>query len=218
MNDRRGFLTRVAAAGVAAALPTVADAGAPPAPPAGDWDDSWTARVRAAKYRMVFDSPEPQDGLALMQAGRYRDGYQAALGATGADVVPVVVLRHFATVLAFDDAIWQEYGVAEWRKIKHPTSGQFTAHNPFARPHTDEERKDAGSFVEGLVAGGVIVLACNLATTALAGQMAKRKGADPAAVQAEVRASLVPGVILQPNGIYAVARAQDAGCGYIRST
>jgi hypothetical protein len=214
--DRRGFLTRLAAAGVAAALPTVAEAATPVAP--SDWDDAWTARVRAAKYRMVFDAPEPADGLALGQARRYRDGYEAALGATGADVVPVVVLRHFAIVLAFDDAIWSKYGVAEWRKIKHPTSGQLTAYNPFSRPHTDEERKEAGTFLEGLIATGTVVLGCNLAASALAAQMAKLKGADVAAVQAEVRAGLVPGVILQPNGIYATARAQDAGCAFMRST
>jgi hypothetical protein len=217
--DRRGFLTRLAAAGVAAsgvaaALPAVAHAGGQ----AGDWDDSWTARVRAARHKIVFDAPEPQDGLALGQAGRWRDGYQAALGAGGADVVPVVVLRHFATVLAFDDAIWSKYGVAEWRKIKHPTTGQLTSHNPFSRPHTDDERKEGGAFVEALIASGAIVLACNLAASALAGQMARLKQADAAAVQAEVRAGLVPGVILQPNGIYATARAQESGCVYMRST
>ena len=214
--DRRGFLTRLAAAGLAAALPATAEAGA--GARAGDWDDSWTARVRAAKHKMVFDAPEPADGLALGQAGRFRDGYVAALGAAPADVVPVVVLRHFGVVLAFDDAIWSKYGVAEWRKIKHPMTGQLTPHNPFSRPHTDEERKEAGTFLEGLIASGVVVLACNLAAMALAGQMAKQKGLEAAAVQAEVRAGLVPGVILQPNGIYAAARAQEVGCGFMRST
>ncbi len=33
-----------------------------------------------------------------------------------------------------------------------------------------------------------------------------------------VVASLVPGVILMPSGIFAVARAQEAGCHYMRSS
>jgi hypothetical protein len=215
--DRRGFLTRLAAAGLAAALPTAAEASVG-APAAADWDDSWTARVRAAKHKAVFDSPEPMEGLALVQATRYRDGYEAALGARAGEVVPVVVLRHFSTVLAWDDAIWSKYQVAEWRKLKHGSSETFPEFNPFSRPHTDEERREARAFVEGVIAAGGVVLVCNLAATALAGQLARLRKVEPAAMQAETRAGLVPGAILQPNGIYAVARAQEAGCVYMRST
>jgi hypothetical protein len=34
----------------------------------------------------------------------------------------------------------------------------------------------------------------------------------------ELKANLVPGLILQPNGIYATMRAQEAGCAFMRST
>ena len=34
----------------------------------------------------------------------------------------------------------------------------------------------------------------------------------------ELKANLVPGMILQPNGVYAVLRAQEAGCAFMRST
>jgi intracellular sulfur oxidation DsrE/DsrF family protein len=33
-----------------------------------------------------------------------------------------------------------------------------------------------------------------------------------------LKANLIPGVILQPSGVYAAHRAQEAGCTYIRST
>jgi len=33
-------------------------------------------------------------------------------------------------------------------------------------------------------------------------------------VYGELKANLVPGVILQPTGVYAVHRAQEAGCTY----
>jgi len=37
-------------------------------------------------------------------------------------------------------------------------------------------------------------------------------------VQEEFRTGLVPGVILQPSGVYAVIRAQEAGCGVVKSS
>jgi intracellular sulfur oxidation DsrE/DsrF family protein len=40
---------------------------------------------------------------------------------------------------------------------------------------------------------------------------------DRAALMEEFKANLLPGVILQPNGIYATMRAQQAGCVYIRA-
>jgi hypothetical protein len=33
-----------------------------------------------------------------------------------------------------------------------------------------------------------------------------------------MRAGLAPGVRLQPSGIYASMRAQEIGCGFLRST
>ncbi len=37
-------------------------------------------------------------------------------------------------------------------------------------------------------------------------------------MRAEVKAHLIPGLTLAPNGVFAVMRAQEAGCTYIRST
>jgi hypothetical protein len=226
-TDRRDFLSRLAAglavtAGVPAIAPAIAPASAEAAPAPGgaapDFDDSWTRRLAAAKHKAVFDAAEPEEGLALRHARIYRDGYREALGVEGADVAAVVVLRHAATVLAFDDAIWAKYGVAKLRDVKDPSTQQHTAHNPFSRPHTDDERRRAGEFLEGLIASGVVVLACNLATRRLAGTMARQAGAAQDQVYAEVRGGLVPGVLLQPSGIYATARAQEVGCVHLRSS
>jgi hypothetical protein len=35
-------------------------------------------------------------------------------------------------------------------------------------------------------------------------------------VRDEVLGGLLPGVTLLPNGLYALARAQDVGCGFMR--
>lgn len=240
-SPRRDFLAQLAAAGlVSAGLSVVgctasaqgAVAGAAPAPGgagAPAFDDSWTGRVRAARHKAVFDSPEVQDGLGLWQAWLFRRGYRDALGEAEAQgAVPVVVIRHAATVLAIDDALWAKYKLGETRKVNDPVTKKPAERNPFARPLPDAPKPE-GNFavilagepepsLEGLMRSGAVVLACNLALENLIGGIARRSSQPVEAVRAEVRAHLVPGVVLQPSGVYAVLRAQEVGCVYMRST
>lgn len=235
LPPRRDFLAQLAAAGLAsaglAACATAAGtAGAAPAPvPGGRFDDSWTARVRSARHRAVFDAPEVQDGLGIWQAWLFRRGYREAMGAAEAEAtVPVVVLRHAGTVLAIDDALWAKYKLGEQRKVNDPATGKPAERNPIARPRAGEPApredmarmmaEDGVPSIETLLGQGAIVLACNLAMNQLIGGIARRTKQEVADVRAEVHAGLVPGVILQPSGVYAVLRAQEAGCVYLRST
>jgi hypothetical protein len=239
-SPRRDFLAQLAAAGLATAgLSTVgcaagaqgSAAGAAPTPAGGTtaYDDTWTGRVRDARHKAVFDAPEVQDGLGLWQAWLFRRGYKEALGdAEARAAVPVVVIRHAATLLAIDDAMWAKYKLGESRKINDPVLKKPAERNPFARPLPDAPKPE-GNFaamlagepepsVEGLAKSGAVVLACNLALNNLIGGIARRTSQPEPQVRAEVLANLVPGVILQPSGVYAVLRAQEVGCVYMRST
>jgi hypothetical protein len=211
-------------AGAAATAPggaggPAAGAGAPRAA-APVFDDSWTRRVVAARHKAVFDAPEVRDGAALFQAAIYREGYRAALGAEPTDVVPVLVLRHTATVLTLDDAIWARYPVARLFKVRPPEARKkdpWPTHNPFSRPHAESERQYEQYFLAALLASGVVVLGCHNAFQGITYRLAKEVGADVAAVRAEARAGMVPGALLQPSGIYATLRAQEVGCTFMRS-
>ena len=225
-TPRRDFLSQLAAAGLATAGLSVlgsaahaqSAAGAGAAPGAPKFDDSWTARVRSARHKAVFDAPEVQDGLGLWQAWLFRRGYRDALGpAEGA-----------ATVLAIDDALWAKYKLGEVRKLNDPVTKKPAERNPFARPLPDAPKPE-GNFavmlegqpepnIQTLLKDGAVVLACNVALENMIGAMAKRSDQTVEAVRAETHANLVPGVILQPSGVYAVLRAQEAGCVYLRST
>jgi hypothetical protein len=44
--------------------------------------------------------------------------------------------------------------------------------------------------------------------------LAKKVKREQRAIYEELKANLIPGVILQPSGIYAVHRAQEAGCTF----
>jgi hypothetical protein len=41
---------------------------------------------------------------------------------------------------------------------------------------------------------------------------------DAPAALARAKEEMIPGIILQPNGIFAALRAQEAGCAYIMAS
>jgi len=215
---------RVATSGVTVASNAPAASSNPPAttapPTAVHFDDSWTTRVAAAKHKAVFDSPEVEDGRVLYLSWLYRDGYGKALGTPAADVVPVLVLRHAATVLAFDDALWAKYPIARLSNVKPSDAKKkdpWPTYNPYARPHTEAEKQYASFMLDGVLAAGAVVLACNTAFQGFSSRLAKEIRADVAQLREEMRARVVPGVIFQPSGIYATLRAQEVGCTFMRA-
>jgi hypothetical protein len=159
--------------------------------------------------------------VPLFQAALYRQGYKLALGADAKDVVPVIVLRHRATVLAMDDALWAKYPVARVANVKPSEANRkkdpFPAFNPYARPHTEAEKEYGEYLLEGAARrrGGGAGLQQRLPGLHLppgqGGQgrprRAPRRGAR----------GLLRGVTLQPSGVYATLRAQEVGCTFMRS-
>jgi hypothetical protein len=231
-TPRREFLGQIAASAVvlaSAACTTPISAGqtntapapAPsPAPPGPvHWDDSWFTRL-TAKHKAVFDSPAIEDGLAVAQAAGYIRGMRDAVAAGADDVQAVVVIRHAAIPMIFNDAIWAKYSLGKELKVKDYPSEKWATRNPWltaATPSKAPPDRPQSTFA-WLSSHGHILLGCDLATRGYAGEIAERTKVDSHVVYEELKANLVPGVILQPTGVYAVHRAQEAGCSYIRST
>jgi hypothetical protein len=122
-----------------------------------------------------------------------------------ADAQSVLVIRHSAIALAFNDAMWAKYQVGRLAEVR--SGGDFATRNPYA-----------GRIAALGSAPRVILIGCDLATRNFTGRMASAAGADRATVYDEVKANLIPGMILQPTGVYGLHRAQEAGCTMIRST
>lgn len=189
-----------------------------PAAPA-HWDDSWFGRL-TAKHKAVFDSPEIDEGIAPSQAAGYIRGMHDALGAAPTDVQAVVVMRHRAVPMVFNNAMWAKYPIAEMRNEKDE-SGKWATSNPYAGTPSSDPSATAGrpqSNLTWLAEHGHVLLGCDLATRAFSSQLANKVHGDSKAIYEELKANLLPGVILQPTGVYAVHRAQEAGCSYIRSS
>lgn len=217
---RREFLGRLGVLAVAASLPaSVADAGPRRPKPAGSpWDMSWVERVSAAPYKVAIDTTKI-DNDELYTALDILDTFHEVYGSDsgGEPMQVVVVLRHFAAAMAQRDAMWERYGIGEERSVTDPETKAPAKRNPFLRPSPNaKESWERNSPIEPLVARGVIFLVCNRATMGLASSLAKRVNKPVDEVKEDLRTNVVPGAILMPNGIFALVRAQNAGCALMK--
>jgi hypothetical protein len=218
--NRRDFLSRMTTTAVAVGVGSLAiagTAGAEVPDESAPFDDSWTARVTAARYRAVFDSPGIEEGLGLKHVSFYLEGFNQQFGATGEAIVPVLVIRHAATYLALNDAMWKKYTLGERSKTKDYATGADALRNPYLHV-TAKAPIPAESSLESLAARRVVLLVCNKALTRYADEVAQATSQTGNAVHTEFLANLAPSFIPQPSGIYAVHRAQSVGCTFIKST
>ena len=65
---------------------------------------------------------------------------------------------------------------------------------------------------------GGIVLACNLALQDVVEAIQKKENSNEADARKQAIAFMVPGIVIQPSGVFAALHAQDAGCKYIRAS
>jgi hypothetical protein len=68
------------------------------------------------------------------------------------------------------------------------------------------------------IARGVVTLACNLALQDCVELVKRTDGVSDEAARAKAVAALVPGVILQPSGVFAAVLAQEANCVYVKAS
>jgi hypothetical protein len=244
LTPRRGFLGRLAAAGAAlagagvvarglgaqAAAASPAPAAAPPPPRAGAaWDMSWVERVKGA-HRQVFDAPELAEGTVLHQARSWMSGFAEVYGTKDEEMSAVLVIRHAAIPMVLNDALWERAQVAKALAeapegkvvLKDAATGELPRRNPFLNANVGPDAPHSMLWPDGgldtLIARGAIVLACNLALRRAVSLVQRADRVTPDVARRTVLANLLPGVVVMPSGIFAVTRAQEAGCQYIRAT
>jgi hypothetical protein len=215
-TPRRDFLSWLGASGAFAAMPNLpATPHATPDRPVSDkWDMTWCDRA-TGKVRAVFDSPQVSDGDAVFRALVWRDEYKEVYGTPPTDMTAVVVFRHQGISLAMNDEYWDRFKIGEKAKVHAPDGKKWATSNPVSKAAPDMPPQFANYTLPNLISSGGIVLACNLAfSEAVVGKFkADGKISDDEA-RKQALAHLVPGVILQPSGVFAALRAQQAGCSY----
>jgi hypothetical protein len=220
-NDRRHFLGQLAGgaaalAGFSFAPPVFAEEASTPLVK-GEWDDSWTAKLEGKKFKTVFDAPQVNSALALHQADATIAGYRDVVGMDPKDLGLVVVIRHRAIPMAFNDTIWEKYDVGTTFKLNDPATGEPAKRNPFLHVAKEDRKGLVGhdQSLQRLYEQGVIFLGCNNAAMGWAFMLAKKSGEKPDDVKALLKANVIPGMTLLPTGIFAVVRAGNVGCSYM---
>lgn len=214
MTKRRDFITQLGVA--AAALVVDADEMRAKTPAStSDWDTSWLDRLAKAQYRVVFNASVIDDGGVMDYANTFFEHFHEVHGTTNAQTRPVIVFRRLGTPMALNDAMWDRYTLGDDAKVIDAVTREPAKRNVFWKAPPGALPESAGTKLESLQARGLISLVCNVAATNLARRLANRTKTDPETVIKEVKANLVPGAVLVPSGIYALIRAQNAGCAYM---
>ena len=202
-----GAVARVAAA-------SEARSAMPPQPASPDWDMSWVERVH--RPAAVFDSPQPADGDALFRACMWRDQYREVYGTSAEAPVPILVLRHAAIPLVMNDAYWARFEAGKALKMKDEATKRWYTRSPIWRAASGGPPGARDYNLESFLAQGGIVLGCGVAFAGrIVSEYARKDGVPREEAEKRARADLLPGVILQPSGVFAALRAQDAGASYV---
>jgi hypothetical protein len=212
-GNRRQFLGSVAAlSATGALLPSALGAEPPgPAPVSADWDMSWRDRVKSP-FRAVFDNPIVNEGVGLWRAIDWKRSVMEVYGDEAKEASTVLVIRHEAIPMIMNHAFWERHQVGATGGGSD-TSAVSVKSNPYLSRDGGSGRR--GATLDAFIESGGIVLACNYAfSRSVVGPEARKAGIDNTAAREVVLKQVIPGVIIQPSGFFAVIEAQRAGCHF----
>lgn len=227
-ESRRNFLTdvgrlasTVALAGCAAPSLTRSSPNDTHAPRAAsaEWDLRWIDALGPATDRAVFDWPsvgDPADPIVLELAERYLDNCRSVYGAGAYDARVVLNIRTQAIGAAMTDRLWERFALGAEYNVKDPHTQQPATRNPFWHRAPSPASGITLPSMADLLERGAIVLVCDFAMGHLSRRLATKSGRSQQDVHAELRQGLIPQAYAVPSGIFGLARAQNAGCAYMR--
>ena len=221
---RRDFLGKITAGAAAySALPLAlavsACAAEGSSQAAGEFDLSWPNKL-TGKHKAVFDMAEIESGYGLWRGMAWAGQVQQYMNVPASDVSLAIVLRHEAISLAMDQAYWDKYGIGKAHSVMHPMTQQPTDKNPvlLGADGGVPAPFDAAALPKQQ-AKGVVFLACNLAFSLdVVPTVAKADKISEDEARKVAMKHILPGVLLQPSGVFAATRAQEAGCQYVKAS
>lgn len=216
-TPRREFLGWVGASALLGAAPSTLLASTPHGPKStsgsADWDMSWTTRVTGTR-KLVFDAPDLEGGFPVIRANAVGLQYADVFGLGLAQISRVLVLRHHAIDFAMNDAYWQRFKVGAALGMNGPDGAPVTF-NPVRAPNAAMPEPFRPLMLSMFQESGGAVLACDLALQHLVVPKYTAAGMSADAAYAAAKADMIPGIILQPSGVFAVGVAQDVGCSFV---
>ncbi len=209
---RRGFLGRAAAAALGlAAAPRVLQASLGQQ---AAQHDRWLDRLTGT-HRTLFDMPAWNDGLPMVHILNYMNTYNSAYGVRDSDINVVGTFYGATTLAAANDAMWARYRLGELLDLKDPAGAHWTR-NPWRAVVYAEGLTIPDASTEALQRRGALFIACNNALTFFFDVIAGARQANRATVESDIRANLLPGVVVVPAMVIAIEKAQGKGLAYNR--
>jgi hypothetical protein len=220
-STRRVLISGLGVGAAAIAAGACARSGAPAAAAAAGTgftptrhpQDAWLDE-RPGQHRVFIDAATASGaGEAVLYANNLyvanMDAYQLA----PQDLAIVVCLRHFATVFAYEDAVWARHGEAMSNLIRFtdPTTGKPPTANVLKSADYGMALPSMGNTIGSVADRGTQFAVCQMATRFIAGQLAASSGGDAEAVYQELTSNLIPNSRLVSAGVVAVNRAQEYG-------
>lgn len=214
-TPRRGFLAGLGALAALTVIP-----GAAGAEVADSEHDRWLEPLKG-KYRQFFDFNAHGDGLPMIHMHNFIETLKSAYGAKPAEINVVGTFYGGTTALAWNDAMWAKYKIGTALNLIDPETKAPVARNWFFQPKkTDPVFLNgmlADASIQNLSARGATFLMCNNAfrlwTMRLAG-MGLGRAED---IAADIKANLLPGVVIVPAMVIAIGAAQRHGLTYMRT-
>ena len=185
------------------------------------WDSSWMDKI-TARHKVVFDSPQIEEGTALYHAMSYLGSVKDVFGTGDSDASVVVVLRHAAVPMLYSDEMWKKYDIGTETKTLDGKTKLPVTRNIFwqnldkdGNPSTSDKPSPT---IKSLASRGVIFIGCDIATRGFSYRLAKKAKMEQADVYEELKQNLLGNATLMPTGIFGMLLAQEKGCSLLRST
>ena len=224
--SRRKFVGRAAAGMAALAAPAAAMKGERVYGTA-DWKMASFQQMLKEPFevKQMYDVTEIDGGGAFDHMVNSLNGLQFGFGIPGEKIKIVGALRAMATVMNFNDGMWEKYRIGELVKVNDPKSEKPATRNIFyasaagsppkyaSTDRSDDRSMYQDSSIQALQARGVQLLACHLAMEAYAGRLMEKwklKQTREEVVQ-ELQENLLPGVMVMPSMVAAIDVMQSRG-------
>lgn len=213
--DRREFLGALMVTALVGRTPSPLPSARPTARSSDSpWDLSWTSRL-SGPHRGAFDWFQPNASAGLWRAGIWKRQVVEAFGVKQEEVGAVLVIRHAAIPMIMGDEFWVRHKLGKLRKVKDPVTDKTAERNPY-RSSANASKPPASAedySIEGFLKNGGIVLACGFAFGFMVSLEAKLQQKQASEVRPDVLQQVIPGIIIQPSGFFALIEAQRNGCG-----
>lgn len=184
--------------------------------------DEWFNQING-KHRMVLDVVDPKQGHEAILPIAWPKVFLLTNAATGTpekESTVVVVLRHNAIPYAMEDRLWKKYKLGEVFNIKDDITHAPAVRNRFWKPDPGYSIPGVGPVPIGineLQDSGVMFCVCNMAIAVNSAVVAQNMNLKHEDVMKDWFSGILPGIQQVPSGLWALGRAQEHKCAYIKA-